>query len=122
MALRAREVERLRALGAAYGVAGQIGGLAVLARQGRCLVPDEMLAAAGTDRYGVVADVTKAPVAALAAEGARFLAAGAGRFARSEVAAALPGVLARRDLRRGARVRGLGDRLAVMGAWARGRV
>ncbi len=48
------------------------------------------------------------------AEGRRALAAGGGRFSRHAMAAALPGVLARRDLRRTMwGPRGLGDRLAV---------
>jgi len=62
-ALRAR----LRALGAAYGVAGQLRSVAVLARQGRCLLPQDLLGAHGLVAEGVVArpdDARLAPVRA----------------------------------------------------------
>jgi phytoene synthase len=68
--------------------------------------------------------------AALAAEGLRLLRAGGGWMPRASIAAALPSVLARRDLRRMAKPegeapigqRGLGDKLAVVRAGLIGRV
>ncbi|MDE2573875.1 MAG: squalene/phytoene synthase family protein, partial [Rhodospirillales bacterium] len=68
---------RLRALGAAYGVAGQLRNIAALASQQRCLLPEDVLAAHGLTTHQVVAapaTAALAPVrAALAAEGLRFL-------------------------------------------------
>jgi len=116
-------LKRLRALGTAYGIAGQLRSVAALARQGRCLLPVEVLEAHGLSVYEVVAEPNAArllPVLrALAAEGGRLLRDAGGRVPRTIVAAALPAVLARRDLRRvgePARPRGLGDRLAVLAA------
>jgi phytoene synthase len=66
-------------------------------------------------------------MAELAGEGRAMLAEAGGRLPRGVMAAALPAVLARRDLARGnpdavAAGRGIGDRLAVVAAWARARV
>ncbi len=44
-------LERLRALGAAYGVAGVLRSVTALARQGRCLLPEDVLAAARACRW-----------------------------------------------------------------------
>jgi phytoene synthase len=111
------EQAALRRLGTAYGVAGTLRNLPFLARQGRCPLPVDVLAGAGLVPEAAIAD----PAAALAAAGPALRAAGlrtAGEplfWRRAIVAAALPGVLARRDLRRApARERGLGDRLAVL--------
>jgi hypothetical protein len=92
-------------------------------------LPEDVLGAHGLTTHAVVA-APRAPALAavrdeLAADAGARLAAGAGRFARGAVAAALPGVFARRDLRRlhdPLRPRGLGDRLAVIAAAARRRV
>jgi len=116
-------------LGTAYGVAGQLRSVRALARQGRCLLPEDVLAAHGL----TVHDVMAAPagpamppvLAELAGWGLQRLRRGTGRLPRGVLAAGLPGVLARRDLRRpGAPPgpRGLGDRLAVLLAAAAGRV
>jgi hypothetical protein len=51
-----------------------------------------------------------------------MLSAAEGAMPRAVIAAGLPAVLARRDLRRGAALRGIGDRLAVLAGWALGRV
>ena len=90
-------VDRVRALGAAYGAAGLLRAAPVLAAQGRALLP-----AGG-------ADVVRA-------EGQAWLAAGP--VPRSVRPAILVAALARRDLRRSTPPgpRGLGDRLAVMRA------
>ena len=116
-ALRAR----LSALGTAYGVAGQLRNLRSLARQGRCLLPEDLLAAQGLTTHDVVAR-PEAPglrpvLAELAAWGRQRLKAGRGPLPRDVIAAALPAVLARRDLRRleqPARARGVSDQFAVM--------
>ena len=122
----------LQAAGAAYGLAGVLRSVPALAGQGRCLLPGDVLAAHGLTPEAVVAGPGSAPVravlAALAQAGLRQAAAIRPGVPRGAVAAALPLVLARRDLRRQARgravpaVRGLGDRLAVIGAGLTGRV
>jgi phytoene synthase len=119
---------RLRALGTAYGVAGVLRSVAVLARQGRCLLPEAVLAAHGTSSHAVTAGrdtvAVQAAIAELAATGRALLAAHRGPLPRQVLAAALPAVLARRDLRRPGTLapRGLGDRLAVLAAALTGRV
>ena len=114
---------RLRELGMAYGVAGQLHSVAALARQGRCLLPLDVLDAHGLTAEAVIAQ-PDAPALLpvlrdLAADGLDCLAMGRGPLPRPYRAAALPAVLARRDLARIGRVvhpRGLGDRLAVIRA------
>lgn len=120
---------RLRTLGTAYGVAGQIRSVAVLARQGRCLLPLDLLGGHGLSAEAVIArpaDPRLRPVLAeLAAEGQGLLREGAGAVPRAIIAAALPAVLARRDLRHPqapAAPRGGGDKLAVLAAYLSGRV
>ncbi len=128
--LGAPQPERLRPLGAAYGVAGVLRSVAALASQRRCLLPQDLLAEHGLVPEGVVlnpADPALRPVLqALAAEGRAMLHEGAGlRLPRGAIAAALPAVLARRDLRRGIPApgpRGFGDRLAVTLAGITGRL
>ncbi len=125
----------LQEAGAAYGLAGVLRSLPALAGQGRCLLPQDALAAAGLTPEAVIAEpeseVVRKAVSGLAGpglDGARGVAARLRGLPRAALAAALPLVLARRDLRRLARVgrapaeRGLGDRLAVMAAGLRGRV
>jgi len=116
------EQTALVGVGAAHGVAGTLRNFAVMARRGRCAVPDAVLGAAGISREVALAD----PAAAMARIGPVLREAGIGlmgarrRWRRGVLAAALPGVLARRDLRRDAvvGVRGLGDRMAVLVASA----
>lgn len=128
----AEEAERLRALGAAHGLAGVLRNVAAHAAQGRCLLPRDRLAASGLDPETVIAGPQAAPVATLcremAAEGLTALAGARRDIPGGAVAAALPAVLARRDLMRiaagrGAPMggRGAGDRLAVTWAGLRGR-
>jgi phytoene synthase len=99
--------------GALHGLAGVLRNAPVLAAEGRCLLPPDT------------------SPAALAAEGlaaAPTIASRLHGLPRGAVAAALPLVLARRDLRRLAAggavppARGLGDRAAVVLAGLRGRV
>ncbi len=130
--LGASAPEALRDLGAAYGAAGVLRAVPALARQGRCLLPADVLAAHGLSPEAVPeavvrasdAPVVRGVVAALAAAGVGLLADAPRRLPRAVIAAALPAVLARRDLRRllrqrgpelgvTAQGRGIGDRLAV---------
>jgi len=121
-------LERLRVLGTAHGVAGQLRNVPALARAGRVLLPEEVLGAHGLTIHDVTAgqggERLAGALAQLAAEGRALLDGARGAMPRSVVAAALPAVLARRDLSRQAplEARGLGDRLAVMRAWLLRRV
>lgn len=115
---------RLRDLGAAYGVAGQIGNVAALARHERCMLPADTLGAHGLTAWDVVQrPETAAPaLAELAAQGIERIRRSGGRLPRTTIAAGLPAVLAHRDLRRGTRHRGAGDKLAVTIAALMGRI
>ena len=125
----AAALARIGALGAAYGAIGQLRNVEALARRGRCLLPLDLLAAAGITPEEVVADPRDARLAPvrrrIAVWASDRLGAGRGRLARTVIAAALPGVLARRDLGRlddPPRPRGGGDRAAVLAAYLVGRV
>lgn len=129
--LGAPEPEVLRPLGAAYGVAGSLRSVALLAARGRCLLPADLLAAQGLSVEAAIAAPTSTPMRAvlvrLAEEGRALLRQGeAAPIPRNTIAAALPAVLARRDLARWPRVaparRGIGDRLAVTISGLRGRL
>jgi phytoene synthase len=129
--LGAPEPEALRPLGAAYGVAGLLRSVELLAARGRCLLPAELLAAHGLAVEAALAAPDSPPVRAvlarLAEEGRALLRQGeAAPIPRGAIAAALPAVLARRDLARWPRLapapRGIGDRLAVTVAGLRKRV
>jgi len=120
---------RLRALGTAYGVAGQLRSVAARAAQGRCLLPLDVLAAHGLTTEAVIAapsgPALRPVLSDLAADGRRLLREAAGALPRPMIAAALPAILARRDLSRlsqAAGPRGLGDKLAVVAAYLAGRV
>ena len=124
--LGAQELDRLRALGTAYGIAGQLRSVGVLARAGRCLLPADALLACGMTPHDVIAhrepDRLLAALSGLAGRGQALLRDARGKLPN---AAGLPAVLAWRDLRRiGAplRPRGLGDRLAVLAAALIGRI
>ncbi len=118
---------QVRALGAAYGAAGTLRNVRALARQGRCLLPEDVLGRQGLDRHTVIADPdapgTVAVRADLAEVGHALLSAGEGlRLPLPAMAAVLPAVLAHRDLRgfsrdknrTGGPGRRLADRLAVI--------
>lgn len=129
--LGAPEPEALRPLGAAYGVAGSLRSVALLAARGRCLLPADLLAGQGTSVAAAIAAPDAPPVRAvlarLAEEGRTLLRQGAGApVPGGTIAAALPAVLARRDLARWPRLaparRGIGDRLAVTVAGLRRRL
>jgi phytoene synthase len=126
----------LQEVGAAFGLAGMLRSIGVLAAQGRCLLPADLL-----ERHGLTpADVVRKPdtpgvstiARDMAAAGLKSLqaarAALTGVLPRQALAAALPGRLAQRDLRhvlssrwdaaQPVPPRGIGDRLAVIwGGW-----
>jgi 15-cis-phytoene synthase len=128
--LGAPEPEALRPLGAAYGAAGVLRSVPVLAAQGRCLLPDDVLAAHGLSPEAAIAAPRSLALRRvkeeLAQQGCGLLDGSHGlRLPRRALAAVLPAVLAGRDLARIDAVparRGLGDRLAVMTAAVRRRV
>jgi phytoene synthase len=125
----------LQEVGTAYGLAGVLRSVPTLAGQGRCLLPQDALAAEGLTPEAVIAAPESEPVRKVVSglarpsqERVRGIAARLRGLPRAAVAAALPLVLARRDLRSLARAgkapaeRGLGDRLAVVAAGLRGRI
>jgi 15-cis-phytoene synthase len=129
-ALGAPDPEAMRPFGAAYGAAGLLRATRVLAAQGTCLLPRDVLAHHGLSPETFIDDPGSAPARAvqhdIVGEG-RALLAEAGKIAvpRAAVAAALPAVLAKRDLARWPAVampRRLGDRLAVTFAGMSGRI
>ncbi|MCA3359852.1 MAG: squalene/phytoene synthase family protein [Roseomonas sp.] len=126
------DAEKLRALGAAYGLAGVLRSVTAHAAQGRCLLPGDRLAAAGLNAEAVI-NAPMAPVLAamcteMAAEGVEALRSAPRDVPKGLVAPALLAVLAARDLRRlvegkvVAMPRGVADRVAVIWAGWRGRV
>ena len=121
-------LDALRDLGAAYGTAGILRSVPALARQSRCVLPEDVLARHGLSPEAVIAGRDHAALervqAHVAAAASEWLKAGrACRLPRQAIAAALPAVLAARDLARPHReARGLADRLAVTAAALRGRV
>jgi phytoene synthase len=127
----AESLPLLQRLGALQGLAGVLRSVPAHAAQGRCLLPRDALAEAGLAAEAVIADPALAAplLRALAEEGGSLIArAMAEPLPRAALPAALPAVLARRDLARLAagrpvpRPRGAGDRLAVTWAAFRGRL
>jgi phytoene synthase len=126
--LAAPDPELLRPFGAAYGAAGLLRSISAHARQGRCLLPADVLARHELTPDHVVANPQGAAVQTVIgslAHDALALIRGPARVPRHAVAAALPAVLARRDLLRAPAFplhRGLGDRLTVTIAGLSGRI
>ena len=125
----AQALDGLTALGGAYAAAGVIRSVKALAARGRCLLPEDVLGRYGLTPEAVIERQAQPRVlqvqAELAAQGLQLLRRGrATRLPRTCLAAALPAVLARRDLRRPDRSgpRGLGDRLALTLAGLTGRL
>ncbi len=118
------QIDRLRKLGTAYGVATQLANVVAWARRDRCMLPDDVLTAHGLSREQVIQDPHRARLARpeLAKMGLALCDAGRGSFPRTIIAAALPSVLAQRDLKRGMRFRGIADKVAVLGAVIRAKV
>ena len=124
-----RLLPQIAAAGAAYGCGGLRRHLGAVLASGRCSLPESMLTEAGLDRDRLLlaAGAELLPLSAvLAREGAGFLdAAGRLHLPREQITAVLPLALARRDLRPEVTPddqRGLGDRMAVLGAYLIGRV
>ncbi len=123
------EVGALREIGSAYGVAGVLRSVPALARQSRTVLPIDALADAGlteADVFANPADLRLAPVIdCIRGIGQRWLRVGRSqRLPRSVLAAALPGVLARRTLERvqGSDTRTFGDKAAITAAAVLGRI
>jgi phytoene synthase len=113
--------------GATYGAAGLLRSVPVLARAQRCLLPQDLLATQGLSVEDAIANPAakgvRTVIAALATEASGWLKTAPNRV--QAVAAALPAVLARRDLTRldaPPMPRGVGDRLAVTLAGLTGRI
>lgn len=120
----------LRLLGGAYGVAGLLRSVLAQAKLGRCLLPADVLAEYGMSPEAVImapdAPILSGVMRRLAEEGRAMLrSARAAVIPRRAIAAALPAVLARRDLHHPVlrmRPRSLADRLAVTMAGIRGHI
>ena len=112
----------LRLLGGAYGVAGLLRSVPALAARGRCMLPEDVLAAHGftVEAVPTATGTALRPVLdTLAATGRDWMNAGrANPLPRMARAAGLCAVLAKRDLRRPGdpAPRGVFDRLAVFAA------
>jgi phytoene synthase len=129
--LGAADPEIFRPVGAAVGAARVIRWNLALARRERSLLPADLLAGSGLSVHAAIAAPESPEVASvlrrLAVEGQGFLTlAPLGRMPRAVLAAALPAIVARRDLRRAPAgqpgPRGLADRLAVIWSGVVGRV
>jgi 15-cis-phytoene synthase len=127
-ALGVPDPELCRPYGAAYGVAGVIRASGALAKQGRCLLPADVLGRQDLVPEAFIADPDATPARLalrdVSATGVGLLA-GAADLPRVAIPAALPGVLAGRDLAKSPMPpwpRGLGDRLAVTWAAFTGRL
>jgi 15-cis-phytoene synthase len=129
-ALGAPVPEVFRPFGAAYGVAGVLRATGVLASQGTCLLPRDLLARHGLSPEAFIGDpgaaAGRAALEDVRREGRTLLAEAAKvSLPGAAIAAALPAALARRDLARWPAVampRRLGDRLAVVFAGMSGRI
>jgi phytoene synthase len=129
-ALGAAEPHAARPYGAAYGVAGLSRSTGVLAARGVCLLPHDLLGRHGLSPEAFIdapgSAAARAVLEDVVREGQALLAeAGKTALPRAARAAALPAVLARRDLARWPAVvmpRRLGDRLAVVFAGVSGRI
>ncbi len=125
------DAEGPRYAGAAFGAARVIRWNHVQAARGRCLLPADLLAKEGLSVHEAIAAPDGAAVGAvlrcLVGEGEQFpRLMPSHRIPRPFIAASLPAVLARRDLKRGPEPhpspRGLADRLAVTWAGLTGRL
>ncbi len=123
--LGAPDPEALRPFGAAYGAVGVLRSVPMLAAQGRCLLPADVLAEHGLVPEAIAGGANPEPVLRRLADEARAFMEACRRIRvpKPTIAAALPLVLARRDLRRLVRPpkpRGFGDKFAVLVAGVTG--
>jgi phytoene synthase len=125
--LDAPDPEMLRPVGAGCGIAGLLRSVLAHSRQGRCLLPVDILARHGLAPESFIADpfvaAAQPMMQRLAHEGLMLLRPV--RLPRYAIAAALPAVLARRDLKRAPKFPAqhrLADRLAVTLAGTIGRI
>lgn len=118
------DLGRIYRVGAAYGAAGVLRNRLAHAAAGRSLLPADLLAAHGIEPANAESLRLRPVIATIAAEAKTWLAEAAGPWPASWRSAALPAVLARRDLRRpeAVRQRRLADRLAVAYAAVSGRL
>ena len=118
-ALDEAEPERVRRAGAAYGAMGVLRNVPAVARQGRCVLPEDVLREAGSSGAAVAAAATVPEAARMRVTTlARDWLEPAPRVPRHALAAVLPVVLARRALRGKAE----GGRPAMAWAAVLGRV
>ena len=120
-ALGMAEPEPLRDWGAAFGVTGVLRSVPALARQQRCLLPSDLIAAAGLTEALVLSNPTRPELRPIQNELSTLADNWLGRpvtVPAKAKAAALPAFLARRDLRRGCvdTPRAVTDKLAVTAA------
>ncbi|GAO00885.1 MULTISPECIES: squalene/phytoene synthase family protein [Komagataeibacter] len=126
---------RIRLMGGIYGVGALVRYLPAVLRAGRCPLPEDALAHVGLTRDGLrTGQATSAQIATLRdglrQQGREWLdmVREGPRLPRAALATGLPAVLGLRDMRGrvdgdgSASPRGVGDRLAVMGALLRGWV
>jgi phytoene synthase len=129
-ALGAENPDAFRPFGAAYGIAGLTRTTGALASKAACLLPRDLLAKHGLSPEAFIDDPASPAARAaqhdIVRQGQTLLADAARTLIpRTAIAAALPAVLARRDLARWpslATPRRLGDRLAVIAAGLSGRI
>ena len=119
--------ESLRPWGAAYGVAGILRSVPAHARQGRCLLPLDMVREAGSSEGAVIAEPGSPTLGGIKDRlrgSAQAWLTEPVTVPRTAIAAALPAVLARRDLRRtiAPKARPLRDKLSVIAAGLTGSI
>ena len=117
--------EPLRRWGAAYGVAGILRSVAAHARQGRCLLPLDLLHKHGSNHGAVIAMLDPADqVKEQLRSTARSWLGEVVPVPRFAIAAALPVIIARQDLRRpdAPRTRPLWDKILVIASGLAGTI
>ncbi len=122
------DLEPLRLIGAAHGAGWLVRSHGMLAGQGRCLLPADLLSRHGLSPHAAVsrpgAPEMQRALNELADTASGWLRQARTAWPRTQIAAALPAILAARDLNRPGHPfapRGLADRLAVLAGFARGR-
>lgn len=119
--------EPLRQWGAAYGVAGILRSVGAHARQGRCLLPLDLVREAGSNQGAVLANPHAASLDGVKArlrDAARVWLEQPVSVPRPALAAALPAIIARQDVRRRSapQARPLWDKILVIAAGLSGSI